>query len=406
MYYDAELSFFRRLVEKIRIQSHIVSNRELPDIKIDLGLRRYLGREHEYSDAAGKLPVQTEENTIYRFTDNYFCSYMFLILPETQGELSLVLGPYLTFDARPEVVLQKAEKAGLPLNNYRHLENFYTSIPYLADDAGLMISLTTLAESLWGTAGNYKITDLSLVTENDPVLMPEEKPSEDSILQMELMQKRYDFENELMDRVSKGLWHRARLLLTSMNRQNEQRLTDLLRNQKNYCIICNTLMRKAAEKGGVHPLYLDRISSYYAQQIELMASVREGQGLIEEMIQNYCRLVRRHSLKDYSPLIQKVLLHIDTEISSDLKLTLLAKQYSVSPEYLSTLFHKETGKTLTAYVNDKRLELGASLLRTTKLQVQSIAEYCGFPDAGYFAKLFRKHYGMSPKAYREKHEHH
>ena len=191
------------------------------------------------------------------------------------------------------------------------------------------------------------------------------------------------------------------MLSTGTTHSVEQRLADPLRNQKNYCIICNTLMRKAAEKGGVHPLHLDQMSSQYAQQIELITDLRAGQNLIPDMIQNYCRLVRQHNLKDYSPLIRKVITYVDVEISSSLSLTKLAKLHNVSPEYLSSLFHKETGKTLTRFINEKRLELGANLLHTSSLQIQTIAEYCGFPDAGYFAKIFKKHHGVSPKTYRE-----
>jgi YesN/AraC family two-component response regulator len=300
-------------------------------------------------------------------------------------------------------MLQQAECLGLSPSDFRHLENFYQSIPLLPDETPLMMALTTLAETMWGTGNAYKIVDLKLDKSMRAIAPPPVYEQErNSVMQMRLMQQRYDFENELMDKVSKGLWHRVKLMLSvATSNPLEQRLADPLRNQKNYCIICNTLMRKAAEKGGVHPLHLDQLSSQYAQQIELLPNLRAGQNLISDMIQNYCRLVRRHNLKDYSPLIRKVITYVDAEISSNLSLAKLAKIQNVSPEYLSALFHKETGKTLTRFINEKRLEQGASLLQTSSLQVQTIAEYCGFPDAGYFAKVFKKHYGLSPKTYRE-----
>lgn len=402
MYYNTELNFFRRLLEKMRIQSHIINNQNVDAEKLDLGLRKYLGMEREYIESLEQMPADVLENTVYKLTDGFACSYIFFILPQTNGDFSFVLGPYLTHEIDQEALLQSAEQFGVPPSNFRQLVHFYQSIPLLHDDTVLMLPLTTLAESLWGTGSAYKIQDLKLDLDMRTVLPPEHKPEETSLLQMALMQQRYDFENQLMDIVSKGLWHRARLQLsTAAAGQVEMRLADPLRNQKNYCIICNTLMRKAAEKGGVHPLHLDRVSSQYAQLIEMVTNVPDGQHLILEMVQTYCRLVRRHTLKDYSPLIRKVITYIEAEISSNLSLRNLAKLHNVSPEYLSTLFHRETGKTLIAFITEKRLELGAGLLRDSSLQIQTIAEYCGFPDAGYFAKLFKKRYGVSPRTFRE-----
>ena len=59
------------------------------------------------------------------------------------------------------------------------------------------------------------------------------------------------------------------------------------------------------------------------------------------------------------------------------------------------------GKTVTGYVNEKRIELAQELLKTTNLQIQTIAQYCGIVDVHYFTRLFKKTTGVSPKQYRE-----
>ena len=120
-----------------------------------------------------------------------------------------------------------------------------------------------------------------------------------------------------------------------------------------------------------------------------------------DMVHNYCRLVRRYRMKDYSPIVRKTISYIEAELASDLSLSTLAAIYSVSQSYLSELFHRETGKTLTQFINEARMETGARLLLSTKLQLQTIAEHCGVSDANYFSNLFKKHYEMSPREYRE-----
>lgn len=119
------------------------------------------------------------------------------------------------------------------------------------------------------------------------------------------------------------------------------------------------------------------------------------------MIHMYCFLVKNHSIKGYSPLVQKVIISIDTDLTADLSLNALASRMNVNASYLSTLFKRETGSTLTDYVNEKRIQHGILLLHSTNLQIQTIASYCGIPDVNYFTKLFKKRVGKTPKAYRE-----
>ena len=119
------------------------------------------------------------------------------------------------------------------------------------------------------------------------------------------------------------------------------------------------------------------------------------------MFRSYCRLVRRHSLKNYSLIVQKTILLIDSDLAADLSLSTLAESQSVSPGYLSTIFRRETGKTVSGYIRDKRIKHAMHLLGTTKLQIQTVALHCGIMDMQYFSKIFKKHTVKTPKEYRE-----
>jgi YesN/AraC family two-component response regulator len=219
---------------------------------------------------------------------------------------------------------------------------------------------------------------------------------------MKAMEKRYSFENELIEAVSLGQIHKESLFsVTFSENMFEKRTADPIRNIKNYCIIINTLLRKAAERGGVHPVYLNRVSSSFALKIEQIHSLESGAELMKEMFRSYCRLVRKHSLKDYSLVVQKTILLIDSDLAADLSLSTLAEAQNVSAGYLSTIFKRETGKTVSNYIRDKRVKHAAHLLATTKLQIQTVALHCGIVDVQYFSKIFKKITGKTPKEYRE-----
>ena len=72
----------------------------------------------------------------------------------------------------------------------------------------------------------------------------------------------------------------------------------------------------------------------------------------------------------------------------------------MNSSYLSTLFHKEVGCTLTEYINRQRIERSIHLLQLTAKSVQEISSDCGFQDVKYFIKLFKKHTGFTPNRYR------
>jgi AraC-like DNA-binding protein len=85
-------------------------------------------------------------------------------------------------------------------------------------------------------------------------------------------------------------------------------------------------------------------------------------------------------------------------------LALLARTFDLecSADHLSHRFHLETGNTLTAHINQRRVDLGCRLLETTTMNISEVAFACGYGDAGYFTRVFRRARGASPRAWRDR----
>lgn len=227
-----------------------------------------------------------------------------------------------------------------------------------------------------------------------------ERPTAESLKNLE---QRYKKENIFIQAVAQGNIKKCEEMLSASNYVFliEKRTEDFLRNLKNYTVIFNTILRKAAELGKVHPYYIDKISSDFAVKIEKLSSVEEVKKLHRDMVQSYCRLVQIHFSKAYSPVIQKVTAKIDADLTSDLSLRAQAEDLGVNASYLSSLFKKEVGITYSEYVNKKRVEYAAKLLKTTNFQVQDVAQMCGMFDSNYFSKVFKKYMHVTPLKYRE-----
>ncbi len=82
----------------------------------------------------------------------------------------------------------------------------------------------------------------------------------------------------------------------------------------------------------------------------------------------------------------------------------LAERLQCSPDYLSHLFHSQTGEKLIHYIQRMRIEGAALALETTPLYVSEIAWSSGFSDAAYFARVFKKFMNVSPQDYRQQQE--
>ncbi|MBR3704686.1 MAG: helix-turn-helix transcriptional regulator [Oscillospiraceae bacterium] len=402
MTYDAALTLLRNIGKKFHLQITTVTPGENREQPVDLGLRSFLGLDERYDQLFRDTLIQCADKTICRLTDEFFCSYLFLILPDTPRHTALVVGPYITFEMSHEQFIAESDRFGVPPWMYKRMEDYYLNIPVIQDATMLLNFFTAFGETIWD---EFQIVDMDHTVPLPSfrtLSIPEDNSRRNLVMDMQIMQARYDSENELMRIVSRGQMLRAERLLAGFVSGNfVQRAADPVRNIKNYCIIGNTLLRKAAEQGGVHPVYLDEMSSDFAKRIESISALSAGEGLFADMVRSYCQLVRKHTAQHYSPLVERAVLFIDTDLSQDLSLRTVAENLNISAGYLSTMFRQETGKTITDYVSEKRVSYAADLLRGSALQVQTIAQYCGIPDVNYFSKIFKRCYGVTPREYRK-----
>jgi AraC-like DNA-binding protein len=103
-----------------------------------------------------------------------------------------------------------------------------------------------------------------------------------------------------------------------------------------------------------------------------------------------------------SLLIQKAMQYITNNLHEDLELEKIASHCLVSHYYLSHLFRKETGTTVTAFIKKARIDKAMDLLLRPDYSVADVAYSVGYQDPNYFSKSFRTHVGMTPTEFRRK----
>ena len=100
--------------------------------------------------------------------------------------------------------------------------------------------------------------------------------------------------------------------------------------------------------------------------------------------------------------MRRVLAHIGAHLAENLTLNDAAAAAFLSPNYLAHLLKKETGKTFTELVAERRMALARDLLAHTARTVAQVAHAAGFADEAYFSRRFRQLEGVSPTGYRER----
>ena len=405
MEYEVQLAFLRQLLKGMHISSCVLEDpgAKIPP-EIDLGLRADLFELDNYAAFLQNSMADAKDNTVYRFYDEYDCKYIFLRLPGV-ADRYFFIGPYLLTIPSKNAVDRKARVIGLSPEQAQRMHLYYANLPLVEDENLLLTMMNTLATHLWGSPEQYAMeyVDYAIPDRYDPIPYPaSDRQGGETALSLTTLERNYASENQLIDAVSKGKLHLVTAVASTVfNNGAQPRLTDSLRDRKNNLVILKTLLRKAAEYGGVHPLHIHRLSSHFASQIENARTIKQSLSLQEEMIRSFCQLVKQHSLSKYSYYVGQTITLVQYDLTADLRLKTIAEKLNVNPSYLSNLFHREYGCTLTEYINKQRIDQGIALLRLTSKPVQEIAAECGIQDVNYFIKLFKKQTGFTPNRYRE-----
>ena len=403
MFYERELEFVCNVFRRSHIQPRFLSVGDKMRDVFDVNMITFFSKNTDADAKVKALLPRLDGNVIYKMTTPHGFSYVYMLLPQRGEKNVFFIGPYVSAIPSTNDIFELGEELGISPKDQKIFEQLYLSLPVISDSSYLFALLDALGDAVFGQS-NYSVVDIEGERHApvSPIHEIRDRDHDTTLINMKLMEQRYSFENEIMRAVASGQSQKVNQLISSFSEMSfEKRLPDQLRNMKNYSIIMNTILRKAAESGGVHPMYLDSVSSSYAVKIEQLSSISAINALMTDMFQSYCRLVRRHSMGEYSPTVQKAIIFIDADLSSDLTLSSIAEALNISSGYLSAVFKKETGKTITEYIREKRVKHAIYLLETTHLQIQTIATHCGIVDLQYFSKTFKKHTGKTPKEYRE-----
>ena len=337
---------------------------------------------------------------VYHVIDRFKIQYS-VIFDEKEGGY-FIIGPYRTQGFDTEDSSKILSENGLDTDGYGNLLDWYYSLLPAVDVSKIQPCMTTIAEYRFpGSKILYKrIIDNP---EAPPTMVPPYTASHSNEIMMEYLEEKYRLENMVLKAIEKG--NRTEAMLAYKDFLHFEKTSGIYRNQhlmriKSNSHSMNALYRKAAEKGGVHPFYLDQMSQKFFNEINQVSALDSLKEMDYNMMICYCDLVHKMSLRNHSPIIRQGINYIRINISGDLKLANVAEAVNVSPNYFSGLFNQEMGITLSEYVHQVRIEEAVRLFETGMTSIKEVAYQSGFENVNYFSRIFRKEKGMLPSEYR------
>lgn len=157
----------------------------------------------------------------------------------------------------------------------------------------------------------------------------------------------------------------------------------------------------------IHRSELD-LSSVLGEDFEKLAAGPwcRSPKLLREWAMRHLHRIREElelrSASSQSYLVRQVYVLIERTPIKELTVQSIADVVRLHPVYLSKIFKLETGMSISDYLHRCRMDRARYLLSNTMDRVYEITMELGFQNPNYFAKVFRRQFGMTPQEYRER----
>ena len=176
---------------------------------------------------------------------------------------------------------------------------------------------------------------------------------------------------------------------------------DSLRQVQNLFVVTATLVSRAAIRGGMDANDALGLSDLYIQQCEAATDMGFVTNLNYRLVMDYAQRMARLRYGDNpSRLVIEVNNYVRHHLSEAITVEAMAKALCRGRSRLSTDFKKETGQTLSTFVQRQKIEESKKLLRYTDKPIVDIALYLGFCSQSHFARIFKQYTDLTPAAYR------
>lgn len=226
----------------------------------------------------------------------------------------------------------------------------------------------------------------------------------------ELLESHRTIENEFIfyDAIAKGNMDYVQANIndnTFINPDGMGKLSEnKLQNIRYHFVVTAAMITRYCVHAGMEQEKAYALSDFYILKMDKCRSIPEIAKLHDEMCLAICN--QMNIIRSGQILSKPIVLCIDyiyNHIHYRITIKELARHLHLSESYLSKLFHKEMGLTVSQYILDLKIEKAKNLLKYSEYNIVEISNYLSFASQSHFIQVFQKKTGLTPRKYRKKH---
>ncbi|WP_082233324.1 helix-turn-helix transcriptional regulator [Halobacillus massiliensis] len=333
------------------------------------------------------------------FSDVFFQSFFIYPLEDKEGDFTFIgVGPYLTHEVGKFQVRKLLILNGLDFSYEGETIEYFKQLP-VVEKKDLMAVERLLHALLPNEAeGVYSLKDI-------PTKELQEY-REYKLNQLHSQDYRHLIElNDNFNRFFKQGDIKALEEYKKLRKTSQYPLGngDELRSAKNNIITLISKLTRISIEEGVNKNEAFTLHDFYINHLESKKKVQDVENLEYTIVRAFLDAIKQKNLiSRVSPLVHKTKNIIFQKLTENITLRGIAQELKVNPNYLSSVFTKETGISLTKYINEQRIKEAKELLRETPYSLMEISILLGYNSQSYFTRVFKKQVGIGPKEFREK----
>ncbi len=178
--------------------------------------------------------------------------------------------------------------------------------------------------------------------------------------------------------------------------------TNPVQNLRYHFVVTVALITRYCIHAGMEQEKAYGLSDFYILKMDKLQTMQEIADLHDQMAMDICRQMQK--IRSSQVLSKPIVLCIDyiySHIHYRITVEELAEYLGITESYLSKLFHKEMGLTLSDYITNLKIEKAKNLLQYSDYNIVEIANYLSFSSQSHFIQVFKKYTGSTPHNYRK-----
>lgn len=349
---------------------------------------------HTFKTKHGEFCFGNHEVVVY--TDKTSLNYLVVRFQISVDEPIVIIGPFLFENPGNNITSEYGQHENFAFQDNPLILDYFRSLKIL--DTAYLHALAGLLFALL----NSPMADPKIrILKSEPITQLEDRDHMKNQKQLDTINLHHSKLKDLLHYVEQGDQDKALKVLSSIGSayKDKTRLTSC--SFKNLALDLNVRLQMVADKAQVSPYELHTKSNRFLSLIEDIHTTTSLFQVQKEMVISYCKLINESHTSGLSKPIIDAVHFIDKHVDKKIPLLEISHHVGINDSHLSRQFKKEMGKTVTNYINERKIIKAKHYLENSNHSITTISTLCGFENHNYFSKVFKLYTGYTPKEFQK-----